>query len=134
MAQSNPVPLTLPWVESFGRPTGFDYHWSFDTSSIPSDPLHPTRRLQNGAEINVFRATLDANHNQPVIHIHMEPTSSHTDVHWQIYHGGNIVARYNSVGQRFSSEMTATSSGTFAMIPYQAGITITIYWRLEQDF
>ncbi|RYC78178.1 hypothetical protein BFJ63_vAg18947 [Fusarium oxysporum f. sp. narcissi] len=130
---ANSVPLTLPWSESFGRPTGFAYHWSFDTSSVPEGPFQTTRRTQSGADIQVFRATLDANANQHVIHIHVESTATFREVVWQVYHGGDVVARYNSLGQRFNDQLTSTSSGTFAMIPYQAGLTITIYWRIQEE-
>ncbi|KAF4495242.1 hypothetical protein FAGAP_8624 [Fusarium agapanthi] len=142
MASINPAiparpapPLTLPWTRVFGRPSNFDFHWSFDTSAVPEGPFHFTRRVQNGVDIHVFAANLDANENQRVIHIHMEATAGrHQEVVWQVYQGGQIVTRYNSVGQQFTSDIsTSTAAGDFAMIPYQAGLTITIYWRLEQD-
>ncbi|KIL86319.1 hypothetical protein FAVG1_10148 [Fusarium avenaceum] len=134
-AHNGAIPLTLPWRTTFGRPSNFDYHWSFDTSAIPEGPFSTTRRLQNGVDIQVFAANLDANQNQRVIHIHMEATAgSHQEVVWQVYQGGRVVTRYNSAGQQSTNDIsTSTSTGDFAMIPYQAGLTITIYWRLDQE-
>ncbi|KAF5675274.1 hypothetical protein FHETE_2559 [Fusarium heterosporum] len=135
LAAHNPaIPLTLPWNTVFGRPSGFSYYWSFDTSTVPEGPWSTTRRVQNGVDINVFTANLDANQNQRVIHIHMAASSPHQEVVWQVYQGGRIVTRYNSAGQPSTTDIsTATSTGDFAMIPYQPGLTITIYWRLEEE-
>ncbi|KAJ6041537.1 uncharacterized protein N7446_010577 [Penicillium canescens] len=126
-------PITTPWRETFGRPSSFDFHWSFSTAAV-GDVQNPTTRTQSGAEINVFGATLHANADQRVIHIHVEPTATYSTVIFNVYHNGNIVTRYNTLGQASTSDINSGSTGQFAMIPLPDDAqTITIYWRVDQD-
>ncbi|TDZ24917.1 hypothetical protein Cob_v002162 [Colletotrichum orbiculare MAFF 240422] len=121
----------LPWVLTFGRPSNYDSYWNFDTSSIPADPIHPFRRVENGLEINVFRGPVDGG-TQQMIQIHVESSSSNHDVFWQVYNGGSIVTRYSAIQHRpQTTELQSNVQGTFAMIPYQPGTRITLYWRLK---
>ncbi|KAJ6020030.1 hypothetical protein N7499_003327 [Penicillium canescens] len=128
-----PQPITTPWRETFGRPSSFDFHWSFSTAAV-GDFQSLTERIQSGAEIKVYRATLDANANQRVIDVFVAPTGTYSEVIFNVYHNGNIVIHYHSLGQPDTSDINSGSAGQFAMIPLPDGAqTITIYWRVEQD-
>ncbi|KAJ5991674.1 hypothetical protein N7499_003793 [Penicillium canescens] len=131
--QLSPDPITTPWRETFGRPSSFDFRWSFSTAAV-GDVQDPTTRTQSGAEINVFGATLDANSNQRVIHVHVNPTATYSVVIFNVYHGGNILTRYDSLGRAYTSDINSGPGGQFAMIPLPDDAqTITIYWRVDQD-
>ncbi|KAJ6018336.1 hypothetical protein N7499_003633 [Penicillium canescens] len=129
--QPDAHPIMTPWRETFGRPSSFDFHWSFSTAAI-GDVRSLTERFQSGAEINVYRAALNAN--QEVIDVFVAPTGTYSEVIFNVYHNGNIVTHYSLEGQADTSDINSGSEGQFAMIALPDGAqTITIYWRVEQD-
>ncbi|OHF01629.1 hypothetical protein CORC01_03119 [Colletotrichum orchidophilum] len=66
-----------------------------------------------------------------MIFIHLESRMSDMDAIWQIYQGDKIVTRYSEVQrQAESSRLKSTREGTFAMIPYDSTLDITLHWNL----